>query len=102
MNKHLTAPRKIAPRPRPAWLSLNSTTFCVDDWWLECTDPENIVGECCTGYFERSDAGDLTLCGVMIVSKPGFVDLISREDLINRVTESEIEALEARLKGMSE
>lgn len=100
-----SAPRLIAnaaPDPRPAWLYTHDMQADADDWWLECTDPENELGECCTAYFERDSYGYLTLMGAKIEHDHGFVSILSRERLLNRVTEVEIADLEARMSEFSE
>mgnify|MGYP000129661032 CR=1 FL=1 len=94
------APRLIAnaaPDPRPAWLYTHDMKAEADDWWLECTDPENVLGECCTAYFEVNSYGELTLMGAVVEHDHGFVSVLPRERLLNRVTAGEIADLETRL-----
>lgn len=86
-----------APSPRPAWLYAADQATDVSDWWLECTDPENELGEVCTGYFEVNEYCERALMGCLIEHDHGFITILDRNRLLNRVTEAEIEALEARL-----
>lgn len=39
---------------KPSWVNSDLESD-LDDVWIEETDPENILGECCTGHFTVTD-----------------------------------------------
>lgn len=45
-------------------------TVDLDDVWIEETDPENVLGECCTGLFTINEA-DADLVGLICEDNQG-------------------------------
>lgn len=76
---------------------LSDKTFDMLDVWLEETDPENEFGECCTGLFDVSDAGTVTLVGLCVEVEYGEV-YYSAEQAKALISADRIHSLEIGLE----